>query len=123
MDIRRVIPYAFRATGSHFFKQYQATVSKSLRQGEELFLALLRTGIFPDDFLDPLQVGEQSGRLDETMLLLAVHYEERARAAVGTLTKIAGFGVWAIVAMMIIGVIVNMVAGYASFLQQLSGSR
>jgi hypothetical protein len=34
---------------------------------------------------------------------------------------IAGFATWAIVAAMIVAIIVNMVAGYANFLQQLSG--
>ena len=123
MDIRRIVPYAFDATGSCFFIQHQREVSSALQQGEELSVALLSTGIFPSDFLDPLQVGEQTGRLDETMLRVAEHYEERARGAIAVLTKLATFGVWAMVAAMIIGIIVNMVAGYASFLQQLSGPR
>ena len=123
MDIRRIVPYAFDATGSCFFMQHQREVSSALQQGEELSVALLSTGIFPSDFLDPLQVGEQTGRLDETMLRIAEHYEERARGAIAVLTKLATFGVWAMVAAMIIGIIVNMVAGYASFLQQLSVPR
>ena len=123
MDVRRVIPYAFDATGSCVFMQCQPQVSTSLQQGDELFVALLSTGIFPDDFLDTLQVGEQSGRLDESMLRLADYYEDCARGALATLTKLSGFAIWAIVAAMIIGIIVNMVAGYANFLQQLSGPR
>ena len=103
--------------------QCQLQVSTSLQQGDELFVALLSTGIFPDDFLDTLQVGEQSGRLDESMLRLADYYEDCARGALATLTKLSGFAIWAIVAAMIIGIIVNMVAGYANFLQQLSGPR
>ncbi|MBC19710.1 MAG: hypothetical protein CMJ74_05560 [Planctomycetaceae bacterium] len=122
MDVRRVVPYAFSATGSQFFMQYQVRVSSALQQGEELSVALLSTGIFPNDFLDPLQVGEQTGRLDESMLRLAEHYEERSRRAIAVITKIITFFVWAMVAAMIIGIIVKMVAGYAGFLQQLSGS-
>lgn len=123
MDIRRAVPYAFDATGSYYFTEHQLQVSTSLQEGEELFVALLSTGIFPHDFLDVLQVGEQSGRLDESMLRLADNYEDRARSAIATLTMIAGFATWAIVAAMIVAIIVNMVAGYANFLQQLSGPR
>jgi type IV pilus assembly protein PilC len=123
MDVRHVLPYAFRATGSSYFNEYRGQVSSSLQQGDELFVALLSTGIFPHDFLDTLQVGEQSGRIEESMLRLAEYYEDQARAAIATLTKLAGFVTWLIVAAMIIGIIVNMVAGYANFLQQLSGPR
>ena len=85
-------------------------------------MALLSVGIFPDDFLDTLQVGEQSGRLDESLQRLAALYQERAHAAIATLTKLAGFAVWAVVAVMIIAILVKMVAGYANFLEGL-GSR
>lgn len=120
MDVRRSVPLAFGATGNQYYTAHQSTVSALLSSGEELYVALLSTGIFPDDFLDALQVGEQSGRLDESLKRLADLYQERARGALATLTKLASFSVWAFVALMIIGILVNMVAGYASFLQGLS---
>ena len=72
------------------------------------------------DFLDALQVGEQSGRLDEAMLHLADDYQDRARVALVTLTTIAGFMIWGLVALMIIAILVNMVSGYANFIEDLA---
>ncbi len=37
---------------------------------------LQRTGAFPDEFLDAVEVGEQSGRISETLLKLAEDYRE-----------------------------------------------
>ena len=122
MDIRRAVPLAFAATGNRFYITHQGAVSASLSSGEELYVALLQTGIFPDDLLGALQVGEQSGRLDESLQRLADLYQQRAQAAMATITKLAGFVVWIFVALMIVGILVNMVAGYANFLQGLSQS-
>lgn len=123
MEARRAVPFALRTAGNHYFARHVPQVSSSLSAGDEIFVALAGTDIFPDDFLDALQVGEQSGRLDESMLRLADVYQDRARAALVTLTTVASFMVWALVALMIIGIILNIVSGYANFLQDLSKPR
>ncbi len=120
MDARHAVPFALRASGNHYFARHEPQVSASLGAGEEVYVALVRSGAFPADFLDALQVGEQSGRLDETMLHLADDYQDRARVALVTLTTIAGFMIWGLVALMIIAILVNMVSGYANFIEDLA---
>ena len=120
MDARSAVPFALRMAGNHYFARHQSAVSSSLMAGDEMFVALAGTGAFPDEFLDALQVGEQSGRLDESMLQLAEEYQDRSRAALATLTTLAGFAVWALVALILIAIIANMVSGYANFLEGLA---
>jgi len=121
MDFRRALPFALQSTHSSYFQQHIPDVQATVDRGEEAYVALAQTGVFPNDFLDTLHVGEQSGRLEEAMLRLADQYQDRARAALATLTMLAGFAVWAFVALIIIAIIVNIVASYASFLQDLAG--
>ncbi len=121
MDLRRALPLALQSTHQVGFTQHIPEVAASVGRGEEAVVALARTDAFPPDFLDTVQVGEESGRLEEAMLRLADQYQERARDALATLTKLAGFAVWAVVALMIVAIIVNIVASYANFLQGLAG--
>ncbi len=121
MDLRRALPLALQSTDNAYFMRHIPSVQAAVDRGEEAFVALAQTHVFPPDFLDTLQVGEESGRLEEAMLRLADQYQDRARAALATLTTLAGFAVWALVALMIIAIIVNIVAGYAGFLQDMAG--
>jgi hypothetical protein len=70
--------------------------------GREIYEALSDTGVFPREFLDTLEVGERAGRLPESMAILSRQYQEQARRSMATLTVLAGFGVWAMVAALII---------------------
>jgi type II secretory pathway component PulF len=123
MDVRRAVPFALEAAGSPYYSRHVPEVSAALERGDDLFSALARTGAFPDEFLDAIQVGEQSGRSDESMLRLADQYQDHARSALATLTMLAGFAVWALVALMIIAIIFSIVSAYSNMLQDLSKPR
>ena len=49
-------------------------------------------GGYPADFLDTLAVGEQSGKIVESMGRLAKQYQDRARSAMAALAVVAGVG-------------------------------
>lgn len=123
MDARRALPFAMQSTHSSYFQQHTQAVQDSVDRGDEAVEAFTRTGVFPDDFLDTLLVGEQSGKMDEAMLRLADQYQDRARAALATMTKLAGFVVWALVALVIISIIFRIVASYAGFIEGLANPR
>jgi type II secretory pathway component PulF len=120
MDVRKALPFALRSTRNHYFAQHAPAVQAEIERGREVFVAVAGTGAFPPDFLDTIQVGEQSGRLDEAMLRLAEQYQDRARAALTALTTLAGFAVWAVVALLIIAIIMSIVGSYANFIQDLA---
>ena len=66
---------------------------------------------------------EESGRLDESMLKLADVYQDRARAAIATLTQCAGYAVWALVALIIAVILFRIVSQYAAGIQNLANPR
>ncbi len=112
MDLRHVLPLALRSTGNHYYSRLSDEVVAGVLSGAEIHESLRRTGCFPEDFLETLEVGELSGQVVESMGRLSEQYDERARAAIGTLSTIAGFGVWALVATLIVVLIFRLASFY-----------
>jgi type IV pilus assembly protein PilC len=111
MDLRRMVPLALRATGNDYYIRHTDQVVKDIGAGRTLYEALVVTGAFRGDFLDALQVAESSGQMVESMERLSQRYEDESESAMRTLTVLAGFLVWAVVA----GLIVLMIFRLAGF--------
>ncbi len=116
MDLRRALALALRSTHNWRYTSQIDPIWQSIRSGRELYEALAQTGVFPRPFIDAVEVGERSGRMSETLALLSKQYQDEARAALTTLTKIAGFAVWLLVAMLLIGMIMRMASSYVDML-------
>ena len=112
IDVRRALTLALRSTGNDYYRQHIAQVVTDVSGGGEIHRALKQTGAFPDDFIAAVEVGEQSGRLTESMGRLSHQYEEQARLALGTLSVIAGFAVYGMVAALIIFLIFRLAGFY-----------
>jgi len=56
-------------------------IIKVCRQGETFHLALSASGVFPDYVLHMVNLGEQSGNLDDVMQALATYYEHEEAVA------------------------------------------
>jgi type IV pilus assembly protein PilC len=111
MDLRRVVPLVLRTTGSDYYIRHTEQITRDVAAGDPLHVAFARSGVFPAEFIDALQVAEDSGQIVESTERLSQRYQEEAELALQTLTKIAGFLVWAIVA----GMITLMIFRLASF--------
>jgi type II secretory pathway component PulF len=105
MDLLKAMALSLRSTHNAFYTQHTDQVLRALRSGREIHEVLGDTGAFPFEFLASVEVGERSGRLPEAMKSLSTEYHERARHAVQTLTVLAGWGVWVLVVIMIVGMI------------------
>jgi type II secretory pathway component PulF len=112
MDLRRLVPLALRATGNDYYIRHMDPIVADVSSGSTLHDAFSRTGAFPVQFLDPLAVAEESGQIVESMARLSRIYEEEAESATKTLATLAGFGVWAIVATLIIAMIFKLFGFY-----------
>jgi type IV pilus assembly protein PilC len=112
MDLRRVVPLALRSTGNDYYIRRTRQVVADVGAGMPLHEAFRRTGAFPQQFIDALQVAEESGETVESMGRLADRYNEESEAALHLLTVIAGFAVWAIVAALIVVLIFNLAGFY-----------
>ena len=120
MAIAKALALSLRATGNAAFAAKTRMVQDALRSGEDLTLALTQTRLFPEEFLHILAVGEEGGRVPEVMRQMADQYEEEAERRLAVLTKMAGFGVWLVIACLIIFAIFRLYGTYFSYLDQAS---
>jgi type IV pilus assembly protein PilC len=102
LDLRKAIPLALDASRHPGYRDAAALVVQEIGRGREITEAMTQSGVFPREFLDAVEVGERSGKLPEQMGLLSRQYDEQARRALATLTGVAGFGVWLLVAALVI---------------------
>ena len=116
MDLRRVLPLALRSTGNHYYIRHVDQVVADVATGCEIYDVLRRTDAFPVEFLDAVEVAEQSGSLVESLGRLSQQYADQARHAVNTLTVIAGFAVWGMVALVIIVLIFRLASAYVGMI-------
>jgi type IV pilus assembly protein PilC len=91
-------------------------IETELRRGEEVTLALARSGLFPDDFQHMLAVAEESGRLDQVLAHQAEHYQEESSRRLAALTSLAGYAVYGFVALVIIVAIFRIFNWYIGLL-------
>ena len=111
MDLRQVVPLVLRATGSDYYIQHTEEVVSLVATGHPLHEAFAVTGVFPDDFLEALEVAEESGAVVESMERLSKRYEDEAESALKMLTTVAGVAVW----LLVMGLIILMIFRIAGF--------
>jgi type II secretory pathway component PulF len=112
MDLLKALPLSLRSMRYAMYTDKIEAVTLGVRKGIPIHEALEATEVFPRDFVDSLEVGEQAGRLPESLVILSKQYQEQAQRALATLTVVAGFAVWALVAALIIMVVVRMFLFY-----------
>lgn len=102
MELRQALALSLSSTENVLYTQHVDRVLRSVRSGNEVYEALLATHVFPDRFVDAVQVGEQSGLLPETMANLSKQYQAEARLAMNVITAMMGFAVFALIGLLII---------------------
>jgi type II secretory pathway component PulF len=120
MELRKALRLSLRNAGSTLFTDAADTIDATIAKGDSIYEAFYEAGCFPPDFLDSVHVGEHSGRLVESMAHLSRQYQEQARAALATLTMIAGIAVWAAVAILIICLIFRLALFYIGTISDLA---
>ena len=119
MDLRRALPLALEATGNDYYARHGSAVALRIEQGQSIHSALRVTGVFPVDLMDSIAVGEESGRMVETMERQSAEYQERAGIAISVLAQAAGYLVWFLVASMIIMLIFRIFSVYLGTINSL----
>jgi type II secretory pathway component PulF len=119
MDIYKSVQLSLLTTRNARYVDQIPLIKKEIKSGSSLFEAFAGSGAYPDEFLDALTVSEQSGRIVESMELLSRQYQERARSALSTITMLAGFAVWILVAILIIFLIFRL---FLSYINQLNSA-
>jgi type II secretory pathway component PulF len=112
MDIRRAVRMSLRSSGHAYYIDRIGEIDESIAQGASLHESFSNAKCFPQDFLDALAVGEQSGRLSQTMENLSRQYQDQARTSTAVLTTLAGIAVWIMIAAVIIMMIFRLFSFY-----------
>jgi type II secretory pathway component PulF len=120
MEIRRALKLSLASTNNAMYTDKIETIDKEIEQGNSIFEAFFQAACFPADFLDALAVGEQSGKLEESMAGLSRQYQDQARFALKTLNTVAAFLVWMLIAAIIIMMIFRLASSYFGVINQLS---
>jgi type IV pilus assembly protein PilC len=112
MPITSALRLCLRATDNSAFEARTEVVLTTLRGGDELAVALANCHLFPEEFQNIVAVAEESGRLPEVMGQQADYYEEEASRRLTVLTRVAGYGVYATYAVLVIIAIFMIARNY-----------
>ena len=112
---------SLRSTQNPYFSSHQQKIDRMLASGNEMYDALVATTAFPREFTDAVTVGEQTGKLDESMERLSALYQERAESAMSTMTTVATFAVWGAVATLIVILILRIAMFYVGVIYDAVG--
>jgi type IV pilus assembly protein PilC len=113
---RMSMKLALQSTMNGYYTRHADELDASIRAGNEMHTALRATQAFPQDFLDAVEVGEQSGRLTESLEKLAENYQGQAKVAAATLTLLATMLVWGGVGLVLIFLIFRLASFYLGVL-------
>ena len=118
MPIRQSLQATFQATGNGAFQAKCESVCRSIEEGDSLTVALADTGLFPQDFLEMVDVGETSGTVPEQLHRLSPRFREEAERALSLLCGAIAWAVWSIVAMFIVFFVFRFFLWYVGQINQ-----
>jgi type IV pilus assembly protein PilC len=110
MSIKPSMETSLKATSNGAFIQATGPVWNELQNGAFLGEALDHTRLFPEEFIEMVQVSESSGTVPEALQRMSPQFEDEARRKLGALAMTLGWLVWCCVAIFII-VLIFRVAG------------
>ena len=105
LPVKAAVRRSLDATGNAAYPARYEEAAAALRRGDDLTTILRACAIFPQDFLDIVANAEEGGRTPEVMEKQAEFYQEESSLRLQVLTRVAGFGVWLVVAVVIIAMI------------------
>jgi type IV pilus assembly protein PilC len=102
LPVKSAVKRSLDATGNAAYPARFDDAAAALRRGDDLTTILRACAIFPREFLDIVQSAEEGGRTPEVMERQAQFYQEESSLRLRMLSRLAGFGVWLVVAIMMI---------------------
>lgn len=97
MDARRAVILAIGAAQNPYYESSLPRVTASIRANQQFHESFAAGGVFPVDFIQQVETAEMAGATTEALLRLAQEYQERAQAAMRTLTFIVTGIVWVVI--------------------------
>ena len=116
MSIVKSLEFSLKATGNGAFAGAAEEIGQRVLAGDELTEALAASNLFPEEYIQMLQVAETSGTIPETLQRLSPQFEEQARRSLAMLATALGWLVWLFVAGCIVFVIFRIALWYVGLI-------
>lgn len=111
-----------KATGNSYVAGVLDRVGPLIMEGTPLAPALDDTGLFPPDFIEMIQVAEESGSVSESFQRMSVHYSEEAEIALNRLVSALSWGIYMTVVCIMAYYVISLYAKYVnSIMDSMSG--
>jgi type IV pilus assembly protein PilC len=120
MAITKSLNASFKATSNGAFLAAAPHAVAAVKAGETLHTALVETQLFPEDYLETIDVAETSGTVPETLKRLSPQFEEQARRALSMLASALAWTIWVIVAVFIIFLVLRIMLTYRDLINEAS---
>jgi type II secretory pathway component PulF len=121
MEVRRALRLAMAQSGNVRFADAAEPMAVVISRGRPIHEAMSVVRVFPPAYVDAVAVGEESGRLVETLAILSRQQQDEARSALAVLVRLAGFAVWLLVAALIVTMIFRLAGFYFGAIQKAAG--
>lgn len=121
VNIFQAITWSLQATANGAFEGRAEAINQRLKDGISLSKSLEMSGLFPYDYIEMVNVSEESGSMPEMFGRLARNYFEKADTAIRALTSAISALIWICVAAVIIYYIFQMAGQYLQALNGFSG--
>ena len=116
MSIDPSIESSFKATSNGAFISATEDVIREVNDGSSLTAALDSTGLFPDEFIQTVDVAETSGTVPEALNRLSPQFQENAHRSMQALSAAMGWAIWSAVAVFIIFIVFRIILWYVDLL-------
>lgn len=118
MSIEPSLESSLKATGNGAFLMQKPQIWARISEGEEFTAAIAQTGLFPADYVEMVDVAEQSGTVPEALDRLSPQFEDEARRKLNLLASSIAWLTWVFVAGLIIFVIFSIMMKYIGMLEE-----
>jgi type II secretory pathway component PulF len=122
LDTWHSVELSFRSASSPLFAAKADSAKVAVRQGRELHVVLSETGLFSRDTLDAVKLGEESGRLAETLDKQFRYLRSEAKSAMTKFAYFASSLVWAAIATILIFIIFRVFSNYIQNIESAGGA-
>jgi type IV pilus assembly protein PilC len=103
LRMEKTLHYCFRATSNSAFTSGEGRAIEVVKRGRELTEALTASrSPFPDEFMEMIRMGEETGNMSEVMERLAERYREESERRLKSAAQMTSYCIYGFVALMII---------------------
>ena len=114
MTASNAISLSFKGSSTAAFKAKADSAREAIVQGRELHAVLRDTGLFLPETIEAVELGEESGRLAETLDKHFRVLRMRVKFAMAAIAQIASSVVWIVVAAIMVMMIFRLFGRYVA---------